>query len=84
MAKHGEYAILIATVNAAIVRAMDDGDTRGYDGQWLHQSPLEHSRHAFEHLCGFLNGEGDLDEHLDHAICRLIMLKIVRDGLVAH
>lgn len=84
MAKHGEYAMLLAAVNAALVRAMDDGDLHQYDGNWLHQSPLEHSRHAFDHVCALLNGDGDIAQHLDHAITRLIMLKIIREEPHGH
>jgi len=84
MAKHSEHAMLIAAVNAALVRAMDDGDAHNYNGLWLDQSPLEHIRHAYTHICELLNGEGDPDENLDHAICRLVMLKIVRDGIGGH
>ena len=81
MANHGEYAMLIAAANAALVRSLDDGDKRAYNGIWLEQAPMDHYRHACEHVAQIiLSDQTDvIDEHLDHAICRLIMLKIVRD-----
>jgi len=84
MARHGEYAMLIAATNASLVRSLDDGDLKSYDGNWLHQSPLEHMRHAFEHICEMLNNGDDTGEHLDHALTRLAMLKIIRDGAHSH
>lgn len=81
MAHHGEYAMLIAAANAALVRSLDDGDKRCYNGIWLEQSPTEHYRHACEHVAQIIMSDQNdiVDEQIDHAICRLIMLKIVRD-----
>lgn len=84
MAHHGEYAMLIAAANAALCRAQDDGDAHGYAGDWLKQGPMEHYRHLCEHVAQVIMSAETavIDEQIDHAICRLIMLKIVRDDTI--
>ncbi len=81
MAQHGEYAMLIAAANAALVRAMDDGDASGYDALWLKQPASEHLKHAYDHVDAIVIDGDPTGEQLDHAICRLVMRKIVLENM---
>lgn len=80
MAAHSEHALLISAANYALMRALDDGDVKGYKSDWLNTvSRLEHARHALAHTeatlgDSFNDSFGD-EADLDHAIFRLVAIK---------
>jgi hypothetical protein len=54
--------------------AMFDGVNHNYRGKWRTQSFETHIEHAIMHLLSLKNPkEGDEEDHLSHALCRLAM-----------
>lgn len=67
---------------AAIARALADGDGKHEPGSWIAVSARHHWEHAHVHLWGIEDKLNDTD--INHAICRLVMIKAtqrrLRDG----
>ena len=80
MASHRELALLLSAANFALLRSLDDGDEKDYNGEWLNSvSMLDHAQHAHMHIdeviaCAIRHSFG-IEEDLDHAIFRLVAIK---------
>ena len=74
MAHHHEQCDLTCAAILAISDTLDDGDSK-YTGEWRDKPDGEHLKHAKDHVDKFWNAQrGDIRD-LNHAICRLVMLK---------
>ena len=70
----GETIELNTAALSCIHDAMLDGLVHNYKGKWRDQSFETHLDHAIIHLSALKNlREGDEEDHLSHALCRLAM-----------
>lgn len=80
-----ECVRLVDTSVEALLKARHDGVPIYGPSLWNNISPQEHLIHAIEHMGSAtiqverLGGDDD-EDHLSHAICRLIMVKALIDG----
>jgi hypothetical protein len=84
MIEEEQWYRLMTEAKAALDRSLNDGKAHGYTTEWLHQTPGQHLAHAHVHMDELviaLRMDDMLNpfvlEDLDHAICRLVMLKYV-------
>lgn len=66
----------------AIASALHDGDRDHTPGSWRDESPGNNFNHLQLHLSKLLNAidfePSTGDSHLDHLICRVVMIKALR------
>ena len=74
MAHHSELAQFISAAIVALDRSFADGDYAKYNRNWEDQSETIHWRHERDHLELGILEESDLD----HAIFRLLAIKVLR------
>lgn len=62
---------------AIIGKVLARGAATHEEGEWMHRPVLYHLQHVETHLRAYQNGD-QLEDHLAHACCRLLMALSLR------
>lgn len=70
------YEKLAQIAYDTVIQTMQEGEKSHPNGDWQNVDIMEHFRHALDHLAAWEIEEND-EDHLAHAITRLVMIKFL-------